>query len=98
MNMLSVLNESQSLRLDEAIDAFEEACEREGHADLSRFVPEPGHPAYLAVLGELIRVDLERSWNQGQGKRLEEYRVAFPELFQDQKSLRAIAFEEYRVR
>src|SRR5262249_53990816 len=53
---------------------------------------------YLAILCELIRVDLEYSWQDGRPNRLDHYRERFPELFGDSRWVQEIAFEEYRLR
>jgi serine/threonine protein kinase/Tfp pilus assembly protein PilF len=47
---------------------------------------------------ELVRVDLELAMGRGRPRRLESYRNEFPELFRDSDALRAVAFEEYRLR
>ena len=84
--------------LDAYVEAFESAPDRGGPADLARFLPDPCHPLYAAVLGELIRIDLEFSWRQGAPRRLEDYRPHFPALFQDREALQGLAYEEYRLR
>lgn len=84
--------------LDDFVENYEAAQERDGWADVACFLPEPGHPLYLEVLRELVRVDLEYSWRQGRPKRLEEYQTQFPELFRHPPSLQEITFEEYRLR
>ena len=40
-------------------------------ADLAEFLPPRDHPQYLAILCELIRVDLEYSWQDGRPHRLD---------------------------
>jgi eukaryotic-like serine/threonine-protein kinase len=86
----------------EVIDAFVEPFERDQargvRAELRQYLPADSHPNYLAVLRELVRVDLEYGWDRGRPSRVEEYLVAFPELRTDSSSLKAIAFEEYRLR
>ena len=84
--------------LDDFVAAFESAQARDGHSDLSDYLPAAPHPLYRAVASELIRVDLEFSWKRGQPKRLEDYEPLFPDLFQDPDILEGIAFEEYRLR
>jgi serine/threonine protein kinase/Flp pilus assembly protein TadD len=86
----------------EVIDAFVEPFERDAArgvgGELSQYLPAVTHPNYLAVLRELVRVDLEYGWDRGRASRVEEYLVSFPELRTDLSSLTAIAFEEYRLR
>jgi serine/threonine protein kinase/Flp pilus assembly protein TadD len=86
----------------EVIDAFVEPFERDTArgvgGELRQYLPAVTHPNYLAVLRELVRVDLEYGWDCGRPTRVEEYLAAFPELQTDLSSLTAISFEEYRLR
>jgi eukaryotic-like serine/threonine-protein kinase len=84
--------------LDEILDAFETARARGERADLAEFLPPRDHPQYLAILCELIRVDLEYSWQDGRPHRLAHYRGRFPELFEDRQCFEEITFEEFRLR
>jgi serine/threonine protein kinase/Tfp pilus assembly protein PilF len=89
---------SLGAELDNFVAAFETAQARDGPVDLAAFLPGPAHPLYREVLRELVRVDLEYGWSRGRARSLEEYRRTFPQLFQDPEDLRAITFEEYRLR
>jgi hypothetical protein len=84
--------------LDRYVGAYEAARARDAGADLARFLPDPGHPLYAEVLLELVRVDLEFGWTRGAARRLEDYRDRFPLLFQQPDVLRALTFEEFRLR
>ena len=84
--------------IDEIVDAYETARALGDPADLAVFVPPPDHAEYLPILCELIRVDLEYSWQDGRPHRLGHYRGRFPELFQDRLWVQKIAFEEFRLR
>ena len=84
--------------IDDAVEAYESARGRDGRADLEAFLPAPDHPFYLAVLCELVRVDLEYGFADARPDRLEDYERRFPELFRDPGRVREIAFEEYRLR
>ncbi len=84
--------------LDDFVRAFELAYSRNGRAEIAEFLPPPDHSLYAAVLCELIRLDLEFGWERGCPKALSEYQRAFPELEHDRDGLRAIAFEEGRLR
>lgn len=55
--------------LGEVIEAFEEAKARDGRADPAAFLPLRDHPEYLAILCELVRVDMEYSWRGGAAER-----------------------------
>src|SRR4051794_6910966 len=85
-------------RVGIVVEAYEAALARDGNAKLADFAPHPGHPERLAILCELIRVDLEHRWESGQPPRLEDYREHFPGVFEDPQLLQAMAYEEYRLR
>ncbi len=84
--------------INEAVEAYESARVRDGRADLEAFLPATDHPFYLAVLCELVRVELEYSFETDRPGRLEDYELRFPELFRDPQRLKEIAFEEFRLR
>jgi serine/threonine protein kinase/tetratricopeptide (TPR) repeat protein len=96
--MASMLAAPAWEEIDPFIEAFEQSYAREGCADLAAFLPERGHPHYLAVLRELVRADIEYCWTRGVPRRTEEYLSAFPALRADPAGLGAVAFEEYRQR
>lgn len=83
--------------LDRFVAAFEAARLRDGQAELARFLPDRAHPLYLSVLRELVRVDLEFGWSDGEPRSLDEYQRRFPELFDDPASRDAITFEQRRL-
>ncbi|NNH73402.1 protein kinase [Nocardia uniformis] len=60
-----------------------EAALRGGRCDpprLDHYVPD-GREVYLAVLTELVRIDLRQRWQRtGSGKRIAEYSEEFPEI------------------
>src|SRR5579863_4771737 len=89
---------TQEMELDDFIRAYEAAWASGEPADLKAFLPEPGHLLYGSVLREMVRVDLELRWACRQPRPLEDYRVSFPELFDDRENLDAITFEDYRLR
>ena len=64
----------------EYIEAYESAlaADAEAEVDLAQFVPPVHHPDRLAILCELVRVDLEYQWEQGRQIQLEQYRDLFP--------------------
>ncbi|WP_197526668.1 serine/threonine-protein kinase [Botrimarina colliarenosi] len=53
---------------------------------------------HTQIAVELVRVDLERSWECGCPRRLSEYRAVAPQLFAEPDLLSDAAFEEYRLR
>jgi serine/threonine protein kinase/predicted Zn-dependent protease len=84
--------------LDVIVEDFETAQVRLGQADIDDFLPPRDHPEYLAVLCELVRVDLEYRWRRGDAREIEVYRRLYPELFEDAESAGAISFEDARLR
>jgi eukaryotic-like serine/threonine-protein kinase len=84
--------------LDFFVRAYELAYLRDERANLTDFVPAAHHPLYLAVLRELVRVDLEYCWQRGCPKSLERYLEDYPDLNRDLDSLQEIIFEEFRLR
>jgi serine/threonine protein kinase/tetratricopeptide (TPR) repeat protein len=84
--------------LGEVIEEYEAALARGEAAEVVDFSPPPDHPQRLAILCELVRVDLEHQWERGRPRRLEEYRALFPAVFEDRDLVHAMAYEEYRLR
>src|SRR5205823_618138 len=84
--------------LDQFVEVFEAARRHHAAADLGPFLPPPGHPLYLPVLRELVRVDLDYGWAGGAPTPLAEYRRRFPALFADAATARAVVWEDYRQR
>jgi serine/threonine protein kinase/Flp pilus assembly protein TadD len=84
--------------LDDVVEAFESAWRSHGAAPLSEFLPEPQDPEYVSVLCELVRVDLDLHWSNGQPVGLDTYIREFTVLNERRDVLSEIAFEEYRQR
>jgi hypothetical protein len=95
---MQALTNAPPLGLDDFIEAFELAQGQGETPALAAFLPEASHPLYQTVLSELIRVDLEYSWQRGRPKRVDDYRRLFPDLFADPEAVRGITFEDYRLR
>ena len=85
-------------QLDDFVEAYEVARESGRSHNVADFIPPIDHPQRHETIVELVRVDLEYSWREGQGKRLEQYRHMFPEALSEGDGLRQVAFEEYRLR
>src|SRR5207247_4552392 len=88
----------RTVDLPHIVEAFEAALERDGNSDLAAFLPAEGHPLYLSILSELIRVDLEKRWKNQAPHRLADYGARFPAILHNASILESIAFEEYRQR
>lgn len=82
--------------VEEIVTSFEAAWLVAGEAELTRFLPEVGHPDRLAALRELVRVDMERRWSSGRTLSLEDYLLDFPEL--GGQAVADLALTEYRLR
>jgi serine/threonine protein kinase/Flp pilus assembly protein TadD len=89
---------SLSAELAHRVEAFEVLLEVHPNADLAPHLPPPDHPLYLAVLGELIRIDMEHAWATRRPKRIADYAPRFPALLVNPALLSSVAFEEYRQR
>ncbi len=84
--------------ISHSVEAFEAALVDDPDADFGQFLPPENDPLYLAVLAELVRVDLEHAWGRGRPKRLPAYSARFPAILEQDTVLRAVAFEEFRQR
>src|SRR4051812_45595220 len=96
--MTGPANESRWLPVGDYVEAYEAAAVREGWAEVAEHLPPPDHPRRLAILAELVRVDLEHRRSRGDRAKLEDYLGRFPDLFDDPDLLAEVAFEEYRLR
>ncbi|WP_051174816.1 protein kinase domain-containing protein [Nocardia exalbida] len=91
-----------SLPRTHAVARFSADWQRSVHGDrlppqIRDYVPD-GTQVRLAVLVDLIRVDLRRRWeNEGLGKRIAEYREEFPEMA-DSPELVDLLCEEFLAR
>ena len=84
--------------LESIVDAFESTRQGQGRADLADFLPDSAHPRYLEIAAELVRVDMELSWNDGSRQDLDSYCRLIPDLASDPDTLAKVAYEEYRLR
>lgn len=87
-----------ALTIDSVIESFERQRSQNRSTSLSDFLPAQDSAEFNTLLTELVRVDLEFSWEEGQPRRLEEYLSTYPQLKSDPDALKAVAFEEYRQR
>src|SRR4051794_24488857 len=53
------------LEIDAYVAGYEAALAGTSAADLGSFLPDRAHPLFLAVLRELVRVDMEFAWERG---------------------------------
>ncbi|RPI75217.1 MAG: hypothetical protein EHM42_15515, partial [Planctomycetaceae bacterium] len=92
------MESGQSRDLNAVIDAFERCQSQSGPVDFAEFLPARANPRFEAIALELVRVDIEYSWNRRLPRSLDDYRRQIPELFVDPRDRALIAFEEYRQR
>jgi len=84
--------------LDSIVEAFEQA-RAEGRAiGLRQFLPPADSDSYRDVALELMRVDLEYSWQTDSPKRLDDYLAEHGDVLNDRAALASLAFEEFRLR
>ena len=83
--------------LETIVESFERARATMPSTDLGDYLPCAEDPQYLEVLVELVRSDLEFSFQEERPRPLRHYLEAFPELSGDADALRDVAFEEYRL-
>lgn len=87
-----------ALDIDEIIETFEKQRSHNRRISIRDFLPQEDSVEYTLILTELIRVELEFSWEEGAPKRLNELIADFPQMKNDATALSSIAFEEYRQR
>ena len=85
-------------RLDECIDRFESAKIANPQTDVGQFLPDNGDEDFEQIGIELLRVDLQYSWQFGMRMSVCDYRERFPTLLNNKSNLAQLAFEEYRMR
>ena len=77
-------------QVDAYLHRFEEAWQNGGRPAIEDFLPEDG-PIRLAVLKELVQVDVERRRQAGEFMRLDDYLQRFPELAAGPPSMSGLA-------
>jgi WD40 repeat protein len=90
------LSATDSVRLERAVDHFEDAWQRGGRPQIDDYLPPDG-PDRARVLVELVHIDLERRLKAGEPVRVEAYLQRFPELGAAQ-SVPDLLAAEYRLR
>ncbi len=86
-------------RLDDFVHRFEASYQVDQPVCFDDYLPPADDDLYLPVLCELIRIDLEFRWEDGQAPDLvDDYLRRFPRLVSDPSMLRAIVNEDDRLR
>ncbi|MEZ6041373.1 MAG: protein kinase [Planctomycetaceae bacterium] len=86
------------VNVDSCVEAYESACTVNGTANPDEFLPERTHPDFRTIAIELLRVDLEYNWNEGQHDRLDQHFENYPDVLNDSDAISQLAFEDYRLR
>jgi len=84
--------------LNDHATAFQTALDLFGVAELTEFLPPREHPAYLVILGELVRLELAHGWKTGNPTSLDVYHERYPDLAAEPVLLYKIVCEEYTQR
>jgi serine/threonine protein kinase/tetratricopeptide (TPR) repeat protein len=84
--------------IDSIVEAYEQARAGGAPADLREFLPGDESDTYRVAALELMRVDLEYSWQGGEPRRLDTYVDEYGDVLAERSALAALAFEEYRLR
>lgn len=98
LKAVSIADADSWAMLADAVERYEQRLREPDPPDLGEFLLDERHTLYTRVAAELIRVDLERSWELEEPKSLEDYRRRVPRLFEDPAALAEVAFEDYRLR
>jgi serine/threonine protein kinase/phage FluMu protein Com len=93
--MSSAQTSGQSPRREERLEGFEEAWQSGIPPRLEEFLPAGGDPELLA---ELVRIDLEYRWRNGERSLVEVYLARFPTLATGGRLAVELIGEEYYVR
>jgi len=103
-NVLSLkASGADALTVDGFVEAYEQARADDKQVDFREFLPATEHPLFGEIATEMVRVDMEYSWeaalgSESSGKIVADYQRALPDLLADRTVLNEVAFEEYRLR
>jgi serine/threonine protein kinase/tetratricopeptide (TPR) repeat protein len=87
-----------ALEIERFASAFEKARAESPDLSPERYFPDRLHGDYESIAVELLRIDLEWRWQQGQPLSLENYCERYPDILSDARRLTLLAFEDYRQR
>ena len=66
--------------LADAVREFEQSWHSDAATDIGQFLPTAANPLRERVLVELVKVDQEYRWEQGEQRRVEDYLADWPDL------------------
>jgi serine/threonine protein kinase/tetratricopeptide (TPR) repeat protein len=96
--MLTTKRREIDRRIDEVVEAFEQALADGRRADVRDFLPRGGGEDDRRVATELFCVDIHYRWQRGDRKSVAQYRREFADLLHGGPTLSDLAREEYRLR
>ncbi len=97
-NQFHRLSDDEWKELQKRADQFAEALGKGTAGDWQTFLEDLGGRMRLAVLGELVKIDLEHRWSRGEKPLIDEYVTRFPELGPLHVVPVDLICEEYRLR
>src|SRR5687767_6113094 len=74
------LSDDEWNELQQRADRFADALKKGMAGDWSTFLADLEGKMRLALLGELVKIDLDHRWSRGEKPLIDEYVVRFPEL------------------
>ena len=92
------LSESDRQLVESWLVEFDESWHSERLAERVRTLPPPWTPLRLPALAEMVKIDLERKWQQGRRVLIESYLKAYPELGTPKTVTADLIQAEYEVR
>lgn len=92
------LTDEDRAQLSARADEFHSALVREGTANWERYLAGLAEHVRLAVLAELIIIDLGHRWHNGERPVVEDYLARFPEFGPTERVPSAVILEEHRCR
>ena len=84
--------------IESLLDQYEEGFDPTATGRILEFLPKRSSPVFHEVATELMRIDMELSWEAGREKKLSTYEELFPELATNREMRVSVAFEEFRQR
>lgn len=95
---LDVLSETDRQIVESWLVSFDKSWSGTRLADQVRELPPPGSPLRLPALLEMVKIDMERQWQEGQRPTVDSYLAAYPELGRPDDAPVDLLHAEYEVR
>lgn len=98
MTIQQKLSDEQWNALQDVAERYEKDCHDAFPRKVADYLPSRSDPMYAIVLDELLNIDLELHWRNGQGILIDDYLTGFPEIRSDRNRMMSLIEEEFRVR